>query len=219
MSLAHRCGEILAHYSLQNCFYSTTLKGFQALAACLRSCQSISIGFKSRLKFFFCLAFLRWTCWWFWISVLLHNPSALDFSIVKYCQGQNNVAYNRVSLCSHNFCIVLYATHWNFWYSFDILHTFSYYFWSFCAQLSSRIPVVPPPCRLRFVSLWRPRRCLSWGRMFLGAGGWNHLSTAHSAFGVRRLHRHSGGTREQTLSGHLQTRWAVKDVTMEYWLI
>ena len=28
MSLPHRCGGILAHYSLQNCFNSATLEGF-----------------------------------------------------------------------------------------------------------------------------------------------------------------------------------------------
>ncbi len=49
MSLSHRRGWILAHSSLQNCFNSATLEGFQAWKDCLRSCQSISIGFKSGL--------------------------------------------------------------------------------------------------------------------------------------------------------------------------
>ncbi len=46
---SHRCGGILAHSSLQNCFNSATLEGFQAWKDSLRSCHSISIGFKSRL--------------------------------------------------------------------------------------------------------------------------------------------------------------------------
>ncbi len=49
MSLSRCCGGILAHFSLQNCFNSATLEGFQAWMDCLRSCHSISIGFKSRL--------------------------------------------------------------------------------------------------------------------------------------------------------------------------
>ncbi len=49
MSLSHRCGGILAHASLQNCFNSATLEGFRAWMYCLRSCHSISIGFKSGL--------------------------------------------------------------------------------------------------------------------------------------------------------------------------
>ncbi len=49
MSLSHRCGGILVHSSLQNCFNSATLEGFRAWMDCLRSCHSISIGFKSGL--------------------------------------------------------------------------------------------------------------------------------------------------------------------------
>ncbi len=45
MSLLHRCGGILAHSSLQNCFNSATLEGFRAWMDCLRSCHSISIRF------------------------------------------------------------------------------------------------------------------------------------------------------------------------------
>ena len=41
------CGGILAHSFLQNCCYSVTLEGFWA--AFLRSCHSISIGFRSEL--------------------------------------------------------------------------------------------------------------------------------------------------------------------------
>ncbi len=48
MSLSYRCGGILAHSSLQNCFNSATVEGFQAWMDCLRSCHIISIGFKSR---------------------------------------------------------------------------------------------------------------------------------------------------------------------------
>ncbi len=51
MSLSHRCRGILAHSSLQNCFNSATLEGFQAWKDCLRSCHSISIRFKSGLWF------------------------------------------------------------------------------------------------------------------------------------------------------------------------
>ena len=42
-------GGILAHSSLQNCFNSASLEGFQAWTAYLRSCHSISITFKSGL--------------------------------------------------------------------------------------------------------------------------------------------------------------------------
>ncbi len=42
---------MLAHSSLQNCFNSATLEGFRVWMYCLRSCQSISIGFKSGLWF------------------------------------------------------------------------------------------------------------------------------------------------------------------------
>ncbi len=49
MSLSHRCGGILAHSSLQNCFNSATLEGFQSWMDCLRSCHSILFGFKSGL--------------------------------------------------------------------------------------------------------------------------------------------------------------------------
>ena len=49
MSLSHCCGGILAHSSLQNCFNSVTLEGFRAWTAFLRSCHSISIGFRSGL--------------------------------------------------------------------------------------------------------------------------------------------------------------------------
>lgn len=99
-------------------------------------------------------------------------------------------------------------------YNDEIFHTsylLRYHFWLFYAQLSSCIPVLPPPCCFQLVPLWWPRCWLPWGRMFLGAGGWDHVPTAHSAFRVWRLYRHSGGTWEQTLSGHLQTRWAFKD--------
>ncbi len=49
MSLSHCCGGILAHSSLQNCFNSVTLEGFQAWKDCLRSRHSSSIGFKPGL--------------------------------------------------------------------------------------------------------------------------------------------------------------------------
>ncbi len=51
MSLSHRCGGILAHSSLQNCFNSATLEGFRAWMDCLRSSHTISIEFKSGLWF------------------------------------------------------------------------------------------------------------------------------------------------------------------------
>ncbi len=49
MSLLQRCGGILAHLSWQNCCNSATLEGFRAWTAFLRSCHSISIGFRSGL--------------------------------------------------------------------------------------------------------------------------------------------------------------------------
>ncbi len=49
MSLSHRCGGILSHSSLQNCFNSATLEVLRAWKDCLRSCHSISIGVKSGL--------------------------------------------------------------------------------------------------------------------------------------------------------------------------
>ncbi len=49
MSLLQRCGGILAHSSWQNCCNSATLEGFRAWTAFLRSCHSISIGFRSGL--------------------------------------------------------------------------------------------------------------------------------------------------------------------------
>ncbi len=49
MKRSHLCGGILSQSSLQNCFNSATLEGFQAWKDCLRSCHSIPIGFKSGL--------------------------------------------------------------------------------------------------------------------------------------------------------------------------
>ncbi len=49
MSLLLCCGGILAHSCWQNCYNSATLKSFRAWTGFLRSCHSISIGFKSGL--------------------------------------------------------------------------------------------------------------------------------------------------------------------------
>ncbi len=47
MSLSRPCGGILTHSYLHNCFNSATLEGFRAWMDSLRSCHSISIGFKT----------------------------------------------------------------------------------------------------------------------------------------------------------------------------
>ncbi len=93
MSLSHRCGGILAHSSVQNCFNSATLEGFQAWNDYLRSCHSISIRFepglwldhsKTFLFYFIFYCFLEpfrgWLSGVFWIIVLLHNPCSLELT-------------------------------------------------------------------------------------------------------------------------------------------
>ncbi len=92
MSLSHCCGGILATSSLQNCFNSVTLKGFRAWNNCLRSCHSISIGFKSRLWLghsktlidFFLEPFRGGLTGMFGIIVLLHNPGALELEVTNW---------------------------------------------------------------------------------------------------------------------------------------
>ncbi len=90
MSLSHRCGGILAQSSLQNCFNSATLEGFQAWKDCLRSCHSISIGFKSGLltwplqNLHFVQPFRGGLAGVFGIIVLLHNPSALELEVTNW---------------------------------------------------------------------------------------------------------------------------------------
>ncbi len=86
----HCCGGILAHSSLQNCFNSATLEGFQAWNDCLWSRHSISIGFKSRLwlgqnlNFVFLEPFRGGLAGEFGIIVLLHNPSALELEVTNW---------------------------------------------------------------------------------------------------------------------------------------
>lgn len=91
MSLSHRCGWILAHSSLQNCFNSATLEGFRAWKDCLRSCHSISIGFVwtliwplQNLNFVFLEPFRGGLAGVFGINVLLHNPSALELEVTNW---------------------------------------------------------------------------------------------------------------------------------------
>ncbi len=91
MSLSHCCGGILVHSSVQNCFNSATLEGFRAWMDCLRSCHSISIGFKSGLWFghsktliLFFLSHSEMDLLVFGIIVLLHNPSALDLEVTNW---------------------------------------------------------------------------------------------------------------------------------------
>ncbi len=86
MSLSHRCGGILAHSSLQNCFNSATLEGFQAWMDCLRSCHNISIGFKFGLwlNIIFLEPFRGGLVGVFGIIVLLHNPSALKLEVTNW---------------------------------------------------------------------------------------------------------------------------------------
>ncbi len=90
MSLLQRCGGILAHSSWQNCCNSTTLEGFRAWTAFLRSCHSISIGFRSGLwlghskvfiLFFFSHSEVDLLV--FWIIVLLQNPSSLQLGVTN----------------------------------------------------------------------------------------------------------------------------------------
>ncbi len=91
MSPLQRCGGILAHSSWQNCCNSATLEGFRAWTAFLRSCHSISIGFRSGLWLghskVFILFFLSHSevdllvC--FWIIVLLQNPSSLQLEVTN----------------------------------------------------------------------------------------------------------------------------------------
>ncbi len=94
MSLSHRCGGILAHSSLQNCFNSATLEGFQAWMDCLRSCHNISTGFKSGLWFGHSKTLILFLlshsevdlcgAGVFGIIVLLHNPSVLELEVISY---------------------------------------------------------------------------------------------------------------------------------------
>ncbi len=91
MSLLQRCVGILAHSSWQNCCNSSTLEGFRAWTAFLRSCHSISIGFRSGLWLghskvfilFFYQPFRGWFAGVFWIIVLLQNPSSLQLEVTN----------------------------------------------------------------------------------------------------------------------------------------
>ncbi len=88
---ATRCGGILAHSSWQNCCNSATLEGFRAWTAFLRSCHSISIGFRSglwlghskSLHFVFLQPFRGGFAGVFWIIVLLQNPSSLQLAVTN----------------------------------------------------------------------------------------------------------------------------------------
>ncbi len=90
MSLLQRCGGILAHSSWQNCCNSATLEGFRACTAFLRSCHSISVGFRSDLatpksSFCFSSAIQRWVCWGVLdhCPVLLQNPSSIQLEVTN----------------------------------------------------------------------------------------------------------------------------------------
>ncbi len=90
MSLLQCCGGILAHSSWQNCCNSATMEGFRAWTAFLRSCHSISIGFRSglwlghsKVSFCFSSAIQRWICWCVWIIVLLQNLSSLQLEVTN----------------------------------------------------------------------------------------------------------------------------------------
>lgn len=76
------CGRILAHSFLLNCFNLATFYCFRAITACLRSCQSMLIGFKPGLwqdhsKTLYCWGrgFRGELAGVFWIIVLLPNPN------------------------------------------------------------------------------------------------------------------------------------------------
>ncbi len=85
MSLSHRCEGILAHSSLQNCFNTGTLESFRAWMDCLRSCHSISIGFKS----------------WLWLG---HSKTLILFFLshsevdLLVCLGSLSCCINQVRL-------------------------------------------------------------------------------------------------------------------------
>ncbi len=115
MSLSHCCGGILAHSYLQNFINSATFEGFWAWKVCLRSCHSISNGFKSvlwfgpskNLNFVFLEPFRGGLAGVFGIIVLLHEPNALgvtnwrpdillqDFLIE--CRIQGSINYGKSS--------------------------------------------------------------------------------------------------------------------------
>ncbi len=105
MSLSHRCGGILAHSSLQNCFNSATLEGFQAWKDCLRSCHSISIKFKSGLWGIKCSV-------GFTPDVTGHTPSKkfnfCHISPLNNCPkvlGIIKIFFANVFLVSNGFCL------------------------------------------------------------------------------------------------------------------
>ncbi len=89
MSLSHRCRGILAHSSLQNFFNSAILEGFQTWKDCLRSCHSISIGFKSGLwlghsKTLIFLEPFRGGLAGVFRIIVLHNPCALELEVTNW---------------------------------------------------------------------------------------------------------------------------------------
>ncbi len=108
-------GGILAHSNLQNFIHSATFEGFRAWKVCLRSCHSISVGFKSvlwfgpskNLNFVFLEPFRGGLAGVFEIIVLLHEPNALgvtnwrpdillqDFLIE--CRIQGSINYGKSS--------------------------------------------------------------------------------------------------------------------------
>ncbi len=76
----------------EECFNSAALKGFRAWKDCLRSCHSISIGFKSGFSFghsktlilFFLRPFRCGLAGVLGIIVLLHNPSVLELEVTNW---------------------------------------------------------------------------------------------------------------------------------------
>lgn len=86
MSLSHRCGGVLTHSTLQNCFYSATLEGFQAWTTFFKvkpqHLNRIQVRTLTRplpnLHLGFFKPFWGGLAGVFWIIVLLQNPSALQ---------------------------------------------------------------------------------------------------------------------------------------------
>ncbi len=89
MSLLQRCGGIWPTH-LGRIVVIQHIGGFSSMNRLLRSCHSISIGFRSGLwldtpksSFCFSSAIQRWICVCVWIIVLLQNPSSLQLEVTN----------------------------------------------------------------------------------------------------------------------------------------
>ncbi len=102
MSFSHRCGGILDHSSLQNCFNSATLEGFRVWMDCLRSCHSISIGFKSGIWLDHSPmdAVFAQSLSYCWIMNTDLNWSKWGLQFFRCCSGLFYDLLDELSLCS-----------------------------------------------------------------------------------------------------------------------